>query len=68
MIFFILEADILKLHIAPNLCQINRICRVLQIGRHLQNIHKPVKSGNAFLIEPAKIDQFLDWIDEDTDK
>jgi len=26
-----------------------------------------VKSGSAFLIEPAKVDQFLDWIDEDTD-
>ena len=56
MIFFILETDIFKFYISSDLCQFNRICRVLYIGLHLQNFHKPVKTGNSFLVEPGKID------------
>src|SRR5262249_2368708 len=47
--------------------QLYRVRGVLEIRSDLQDVHKPVKSGNAFLVEPAEVDQLLDGIDEYAD-
>src|SRR5260370_42710188 len=63
----VLEADILKFHVSPNLCQVNRIRRVSEVRRQLQDVHEPVETGDTFLIQPPKIDQLLNRIDENAD-
>ncbi len=65
LIVFVPEADVAELHMPSNRRQLNRIRRVVQVGRDLQHLHEALESSHALLIEPAKIDQLLDGVDED---
>src|SRR5579859_434868 len=66
-VFFVSEADILKRDISSNAHQLMRVCRVLQIGFYLQNLHKALKAGDTLLIEFAEVDQFFNGINENAD-
>ena len=61
--FFILEADIFQYDIAMDVCQINRICRILDIWFEFKHFHKALKPSQALLVEPRKVTKPLDWFD-----
>ena len=68
MIGIVPEADSLELHMTANMRQVNGIWRIVEVRRHLHDLHEAVESSDALLIEPAKIDQLLHGVNQDADE
>src|SRR5690606_30538257 len=59
------EADVPELDVAAHGFQLNGVWRILDIRLDFQNIDEPLKTGDAFLIEPGEVDQALDRLDDE---
>src|SRR5437667_262617 len=67
MLSFVFEAHIAKLDVASDTGQIDSVGRILNLWLDVQYIHEALKAGDAFLIQPSKVDEAVNRLDQDGD-